>query len=226
MSSEPPLTLYPVDMAVGATLFQRAAAIGSALSALVVLAGFPLVSMSSVIPGSDAPYLTTALVSVLLGLTLAPAAFVDYRRMPGPLRVLGRHSGLVVAGLLVVTGGLLWMGASGVLGERAPSWVAPAAAVAWCSFYGWTSLSSIASRNSSRVDRSLFWLGAAAGAAVALLLLVSIAMFYFVPGYVETGAGIVPILLVSVLTRLTPVAWLLTFAARLWGLSTAHPSAG
>jgi hypothetical protein len=198
-----------------ALLAFRGAAISSAIAAVVWLAGLPMLALAGAIPGSDAPYAWMGTIGVLLGLTLAPGAAVGVRRTADPLNDVSRGVGLVVCALLVLTGILLRIGAEGGLGERAPSWVAPAAEIAWVALFIWILLTSIGAHQASVRGRAMFWLAMATGASLLVTIVATALASYLIPGFVYTNGTILPFLLLGLLIWLCPAAWLAIFALRL-----------
>jgi hypothetical protein len=115
------------------------------------------------------------------------------------------------------------MGTAGSLGQRAPGWISTSADFSWLGLFAWIALSSVATRDASPIDRWLFRLGVALVLAVAVAIAATSLLFFLVPGYVETGFGILPAFLVGLVIWLSPVAWLLALAFRLWMFSGTGP---
>jgi len=105
------------------------ARVSSAAAAIVWLVGLPMVGLAGVIP-SDAEYFTMGIVAAALGLVTAPLvvayAHPALRSLSPIVPVIGLTG---CAGLLMI-GALLMAGSTGLLGERAPTWVLPAAELA------------------------------------------------------------------------------------------------
>ncbi|MEA2645520.1 MAG: hypothetical protein QOE92_603 [Chloroflexota bacterium] len=190
--------------------------VSAGAAAVVWLVGLPLIALAGVIPGSDAPYGWMGTIGVLLGLTVAPAAAIGVGRREGALNMFSRAAGLVACAVLAVTGVVLTIGVAGALGERAPSWVAPAAQIAWVAFLIWIVLASFLAHDSSAPGRAMLWLGVAVGVSVFLTIAGSALVFYLNPGFVYTNETILPSLLLALVMWLCPAAWFIVLAIRLW----------
>jgi hypothetical protein len=121
----------------------------------------------------------------------------------------------VVCALLVLTGILLRIGAEGGSGDRAPSWVAPAAEIVWVALFIWMLLTSIRARQASIRGRAMFWLAMATGASLLVTIVATALASYLIAGFVYTNGTILPLLLLGLLIWLCPAAWLAIFALRL-----------
>src|SRR5207302_2522205 len=136
---------------------------------------------AGVIPGSDAPYAWMGIIGIMLGITVAPAAAVGVGRYRASFAGPSRFAGLAVCAILVFTAIVLTIGAAGGLGERAPSWVAPVAEIAWVALFSWMVMVSFAAREPSPLGRATLRLGTVLGASGLLTIAASTLVFYISP---------------------------------------------
>jgi hypothetical protein len=168
-------------------------------------------------------------MGVVLGLALAPGAAVGVPAASAVVAAISRLSGLVVCASLLGTGILLRIGAGGGLGERAPTWVADSAGLAWVALFVWIVFASVAARRPSAAGRAALWL--AMGAGVSLLLMVvsfqpiatalqigvvQLLVSYLLLVFIYTNESILLFLLFWLLIWMSPMALLAVFAVRLW----------
>jgi hypothetical protein len=186
----------------------------SVLGATVWVLGLPLVVASSVPFASDGTFFLFGLVSVLLGLAVMPIALTYPPRSPGWLISVVRGVGVMACVALVATGVLLVGGSTGLLGNRAPSWISGAPLVGLIGFFVWVLLASYSAHRSTTFGRWVFWLGILAAASVLVPIVISVLVFFLDPGFMDTNATIPLSLLSAVLTWWCLPIWLIALAAR------------
>ncbi len=187
----------------------------SVVGAIVWIVGLPIFGVSSgIFISSDAAYFWFGVVTALTGLAATPVA-LTYPASPVPLGCAVRGLGVIACVGLLVTGALLVGGASGWLGDRAPHWITSAPEICLTMFFVWVLLASYFARRSTTLGRPVFWLGMLAGASFLALILISLLVFYFDPGFIFTNETTDLSLISSVLIWLCLPAWLIAFAVRM-----------
>lgn len=184
------------------------------LGAIVWLLGLPLIAVSAVPFTSDATFFVFGLLSVLLGLAGTPIALTYPASSPTRLISIVRGIGVMACIALVATGVLLVGGSTGLLGNRAPSWISGAQVVGLIGFFVWVLLASYSARRSTTFGRWVFWLGILAAASVLVPIVITVLVFFLDPGFMDTNATIPLSLLSAVLTWWCLPIWLIALAAR------------
>ncbi len=187
------------------------------VGAIVWILGLPLVALSSVPFSSDATYFAFGAVTVLVGLATTPLvlAYPALSPAPAPLVGLVRAMGVAVCVALVVTGGLLVAGSTGLLGDKAPSWVPDAPAIGVVAFFIWILVASYSTRRSTILGRWVFWLGILAGGSVLVATFISALVSFLDPGFIATDATIPFDLVLVLFTWLCLPAWLIALTVRM-----------
>lgn len=187
------------------------------VGAIVWIIGLPLVALSTVPFSSDATYFAFGAVSVLVGFATTPLvlAYPALSPAPEPLVGLVRVMGVAVCVVLVVTGALLMAGSTGLLGDKAPSWVPDAPVVGVVAFFTWILVASYSTRRSAILGRSVFWLGILAGGWVLVSTFISVLVSFLDPGFMATDATIPFDLALVFFIWLCLPAWLIALTVRM-----------
>jgi hypothetical protein len=175
--------------------------------AIVWLIGLPVIGFSGVI-SSDGEYFSMGIVAAMVGLITAPLGVAESSPRARPLSHMTRVVGATACVGLVVTGVLLVAGASGSLGERAPTWVIPAAEVALAVFFLWVLLATYSAHRSKTAGRTAWWLAVLA----VVSFLITLVFPLLGPGVTSTNAAIPFELVLLLLLWLCPPAWLIVIA--------------
>jgi hypothetical protein len=183
----------------------------------------PLVAVYSVPFASDATYLVFGGVIALLGLAVLPLVLAYPFTTSGPLTSTIRGLGVLACVALVVTGALLVGGSTGLLGDKAPSWISGAPVFGVIGFFVWVLLVTSATRRSTTLGLWVFWFGILAGASVLVPILISVLVFWLNPTFIATKATIPFDLLLTLLTWWCLPIWLIALAVK---MTAAHSDRG
>jgi hypothetical protein len=192
----------------------------SILGAIVWVLGLPVVAIYSVPFTSDATYLVFGVVVALLGLAAVPIALTYPFTSSGPLIRTVKGLGVLACVVLVVCGALLIAGSTGLLGDKAPSWITEAPVIGVIVFFVWVLLVSVFARRSTTLGPWVFWLGILAGASVLVPILVSALVFFLDPAFIATDATIPLDLLLTLLTWWSLPIWLIALAVKMRAAQT------
>jgi hypothetical protein len=195
----------------------------SILGAIVWVFGLPVVAVYSVPFVSDATYLVFGVVVALLGFAVVPIALAYPFTSSGPLISMVRGLGVFACVALVVSGALLIGGSTGLLGDKAPSWITEAPVIGVIAFFVWVLLVSVFTRRSTTLGPWAFWLGLLAGASVLVPILISALLFFLDPTFIATDATIPLDLLVTLMTWWCLPIWLVALAVK---MRAAHNDPG
>lgn len=191
------------------------ARVSGVLAAFVWLIGAPIVALAGVPLPSDAEYSWEGIVSVALGLTLAPLTALIGPGRSSSVKILVRLAGMLAAIALVASGALLLLAVDGRLGYPAPRSVVDSPVVAALALFLWAGVASILLRGPSTTQRAIFGIGLLASGSTLVTAITAGAIFYFAPNVVWTNVTVLPIFLVDLLLWLTLPAWLLLVVATL-----------
>lgn len=197
-----------------ATVIARLAAVSTTVAGLVWLLGLPLTVLAAPVPGSDLPFALMGAIGVLLGLTLMPGVVAQFARVPRASNAGLWGVGIGVCGIEACTAALLSLAVTGTFGQRAPRWIEAASDLALLALLLWILLTSVTTRDPSGLGRATFWLGSAVG--LSALALTAVVTTTSTLNVVFTNATIVPLLAIGVLLWLSPTAWFLVLAVRVW----------
>jgi hypothetical protein len=192
----------------------------SLIGAIVWVLGLPVVAIYSVPFTSDATYLVFGGVVALLGLAAVPIALAYRFTSSGPLISMIRALGVLTCVALVVSGALLIAGSTGLLGDKAPSWITEAPVIGVIGFFVWVLLVSVSTRRSTTLGPWVFWLGILAGASVLVPILISALLFFLDPAFIATDATIPVDLLLTLMTWWCLPIWLVAFAVKMRAAQT------
>jgi hypothetical protein len=191
------------------------ARVSSVVGAVVWIVGLPIYAASAgIFISSDASFFWYGLVTALTGLFATPVA-LTYPAPRVPLSYAVRGLGVVACVGMLMTGTLLVAGASGWLGDRAPHWITATPEIFLTLFFVWVLLASLFGRRSTTLGRSVYWLGMLAASSFLVLILISLLVFYYDPGFVITNGTSELSLVLSFAIWLSLPAWLVVFAARM-----------
>jgi hypothetical protein len=192
------------------------ARVSSGVGAVIWIVGLPIFFgvSSGVFVTSDAAYFWFGLVTALTGLFATPVA-LTYPAPPDALTYAVRGLGVTACVGLLVTGALLVAGASGWLGDMPPHWITSAPDIFLTMFFVWVLLASYFARGSTTLGRLVYRLGMSAGASFLVLVLISLLVFYYDPGFVFTNGTSDLSLILSVVIWWGLPAWLIVFGARM-----------
>jgi hypothetical protein len=193
------------------------------LGAIVWVLGLPVVAIYSVPFTSDATYLVFGGVVALLGLAAVPVALAYPFTSSRPLISMIRGLGVLACVALVVSGAFLLGGSTGLLGDKAPSWITEAPVIGVIAFVVWVLLVSVFTRRSTTLGPWVFWLGILAGASVLVPILISALLFFLDPAFIATDATIPLDLLLTLLTWWSLPIWLTALAVK---MRAAHNGPG
>jgi hypothetical protein len=195
----------------------------SIVGAIVWVLGLPVVAIYSVPFTSDATYLLFGVVVALLGLAAVPIALAYPFTSSGPLISMISGLGVLACVALVVSGALLIGGSTGLLGDKASSWITEAPVAGVIAFFVWVLLVSVFTRRSTTLGPWVFWLGILAGASVLVPILISALLFLLDPTFIATDATIPLDLLLTLMTWWCLPIWLIALAVK---MRTAHNDPG
>ena len=193
---------------------RRAAPFANCAGALVWVVGLFLVEFTGggILP-SDVEYFWIGAVGSALGILLIPVALVASPKL------LVQGTGLIICVAMVITGVLLILGATGILGVPAPAWIRTWSAPPFVALFVWILFASLLERRRSQLGPVVAWLAVVNGAV--LLVLVGISLHpYTHTNETELVDGLLTLFLFFSLP-----AWLMAVAIRLWRPASPQPAA-
>lgn len=189
------------------------------IGALVWVIGLPVFAISSTPFVSDDTYFVLGCVLGILGLTVLPLALAYPFTSSGALVSMVKGLGALACIALVVSGALLAVASTGLLGDRAPGWIPDAAPICVTGFFAWILLVSFYTRRSTTLSPWVSWLGIFAGGSLLLPTLILVLMFFLNPGFVTTDTNIpvdliLPLIFGLLIWWCLPI-WLIALAAKM-----------
>jgi hypothetical protein len=187
----------------------------SIAAAIVWVLGLPMVVISVTPFSSDATYFWFGLIAALLGLAATPVALAYPGPSPASSGGVIRGLGAVACLALVLSGALLVGGSTGLLGDKAPTWIPDATGISVTGFFVWVVLASYSTRRSTSLGRWVFWLGVLSGASLVLPTVISVLMGFLAPGVIVTDASLPLAVISGLLIWFCLPAWFVAVAVRM-----------
>jgi hypothetical protein len=178
------------------------------LVAFVWVLGLVFAAGASAIVPTDASYFWQGAAGAAVGLLLIPIVRASARH-----RLL-QFLGSAVAVALVLTGTILVLGASRLLGEHAPRWIVPTATAPFIALFAWIAITSYDSRGRAGLGAAVLAFG------VLNALAVPIGILIWIDPYTHTNANAPIDFLIELVVLSAAPGWMVAVSLHFWRAAT------